>query len=167
MPDEVSPKAVELKLTAESHRQLEKSLIQGFAWSGFIKWTSQIVSWASTLVVAHFLSPSDYGLVSIAGVYLGLLTLIGEFGVGMAVITLRDLSEVQIAQLNGLAVFMGIVGFLISCALAVPLNEVFHFDGFRMVFIVMSSVFIIASLQSVPSALLQKELRFKAVSLID
>jgi O-antigen/teichoic acid export membrane protein len=167
MRDDKSANIVKLETSDRSRQQLEQSLVHGFAWSGLIKWTSQIVSWASTFVVAHFLSPSDYGLVSIAAVYLGLLTLIGEFGVGTTVITLRNLSEEQIAQLNGLALITGVVGFLGSCVLAVPLSMFFHFSGFRMVFIVMSIVFIISSLQSVPSALLQRELRFKATALID
>jgi len=39
--------------------------------------------------------PVDYGLVGMASIYLGVITLISEFGVGSAVITLRDLSEEQ------------------------------------------------------------------------
>jgi PST family polysaccharide transporter len=93
--------------------------------------------------------------------------MMGEFGVGAAVVTLRDLTEEQISQLNSLAVLTGIAGFLISCALAGPLASFFHFAGFRTVFIVMSAGFIISSLQSIPSALLQREMRFKSLSLID
>src|SRR5438094_9468138 len=137
MPSEKSTNSLSAEVPAQSHKQLDRSLVRGVAWVAVIKWISQIVSWASALVVARILSPSDYGLVSLATVYLGLLTMIGEFGVGAAVVTLRNLTEEQVSQLNSLAVLTGIAGFLISCALAGPLASFFHFAGFRTVFIVM------------------------------
>ena len=46
------------------------------------------------------LSPTDYGIVSMATAYLGLVTIASEFGIGTAVITLRELTADQLAQLN-------------------------------------------------------------------
>lgn len=132
-----------------------------------MKWSAQVVAWASTLIVARLLTPTDYGIVGMATVYLGLANLISEFGVGTTVITLRDLTEDEIAQLNGFAVLLGIAGFLISCAAAVPLGIFFKSPKLPWVVIVMSMTFLISALQSVPMALLQKELQFKLVSMID
>lgn len=132
-----------------------------------MKWSTQIVSWVSTLIVARLLTPGDYGIVGMATVYLGLANLISEFGVGTTVITLRDLSENDIAQLNGFAVLLGIAGFLVSCAAAVPLGIFFKSPKLPWVVVAMSTTFLISSFQSVPIALLQKELRFKLVSMID
>ncbi len=100
-------------------------------------------------------------------VFFGLLTVFSEFGVTTAVITLQDLTAVQIAQLNGLAVLLGIVGFLVSCAVAVPAGRFFGFAKLPAVIIVMSLGFVVASFQSVPSALLQRELKFKLLSVIE
>ena len=132
-----------------------------------MKWGAQVVAWASTLIVARLLTPDDYGIVGMATVYLGLANLISEFGVGTTVITLRDLTDDEIAQLNGFAVLLGIAGFLISCAAAVPLGIFFKSPKLPWVVIVMSTTFLISAFQSVPLALLQKELQFKLVSMID
>src|SRR5215204_5408284 len=61
---------------------LDRSLIRGVAWTGAIKWVTQIAAWVSTLAVARLLSPDDYGLVGMAAVYLGLLTMLSEAGLG-------------------------------------------------------------------------------------
>jgi PST family polysaccharide transporter len=45
------------------------------AWSAAGRWASQVVSWASTIVIARILTPYDYGIVGLAGLYLTPLTL--------------------------------------------------------------------------------------------
>jgi len=57
-------------------RELDQSLLRGIAWTGGARWATQLLSWASTLVVARLLSPSDYGLVGMAMVYLGFVQLV-------------------------------------------------------------------------------------------
>jgi hypothetical protein len=47
---------------------LDRSLVRGVAWTGAIKWVTQIAAWVSTLAVARLLSPEDYGLVGMAAV---------------------------------------------------------------------------------------------------
>jgi len=153
--------------TTADLQRLDVSLVRGIAWTGAAKWSSQLLAWASTLVVARILTPNDYGLVSLATVYLGILALMSEFGLGSAVITLHDLTEQQIAQLNGLSVCLGLVGFAISCAAAVPLGRFFGSPDLPRVIVVMSIGFVISSFQSIPNSLLQKELRFKLLSVIE
>jgi len=146
---------------------LDGSLVHGLAWAGGVRWGSQLLTWASTLIVARLLMPEDYGIVGMATVYLGLITLLSEFGVGTAVVTLRELSPDQLAQLNGLAILLGFTGLVVSCLAAVPLGIFFASPRLPWVVIVMSTTFVISSFRSVPSALLQKDLRFKLLSVIE
>ena len=67
--------------------------MHGIAWTAGAKWATQIVTWASTIVVARLLTPDDYGLVGMAAVYLGLVSLVSEVGIGAAIITLHELSD--------------------------------------------------------------------------
>jgi O-antigen/teichoic acid export membrane protein len=146
---------------------LDGSLVHGLAWTGGVRWASQLVTWGSTLVVARLLMPEDYGIVGMATVYLGLITLLSEFGVGTAVVTLRELTPDHLAQLNGLAVLLGFAGFAISCLVAVPLGVFFASPRLPWVVVALSANFLVSSFRSVPSALLQKDLRFKLLSVIE
>lgn len=148
-------------------QELDRSLVKGLAWTGAIKWATQVFSWASTLLVARILTPNDYGIVSLAVVYYGILMLVSEFGVGAGVVAMRDLTDEQLAQMNSLAVLVGLAGFALSCAIAVPAGRFFHSPEFPVVLVVMSASLVINSFQSVPTGLLKKELRFKLLSSID
>src|SRR5271170_7190986 len=82
----------------ESQPKLDRALVGGVAWTASGKWLSQLITWIVTLIVARLLAPSDYGMVWMAALCLGLVTLFSEFGLGTAIVTLRDLSDNQISQ---------------------------------------------------------------------
>ncbi len=146
---------------------LDKHLVRGIAWTAAAKWSNQIFAWASLLIVARLLLPSDFGLVAMAAVYLGLAQKFSEFGFGTAVMTIRDLTEEQIKQINTFSMFSGAVGVLISCAAALPLGWFFRAPRLPAVVAVMSSAFLMSGFQTVPSSLLQRALRFKLLSIME
>jgi O-antigen/teichoic acid export membrane protein len=146
---------------------LDRSLVRGVAWTGGIKWVTQIIAWATTLLIARVLTPQDYGLVGMAAVYLGLLTMLNDAGLGTTIIAMRDLRGSRLAQMHTLAVMIGITGFLVSCFVAAPLARFFETPALRSVVIVLSANFITMSLRTVPQASLQRQLRFGRVALID
>ncbi len=146
---------------------LDRQMARAVAWSAAGRWASQIVSWASTIVIARLLSPYDYGIVGMAGLYLQLAMLVGQAGIGEAVITMRNLTSRQIAELNGasLIISMGLVG--LSCALAFPVARFFSAPPLIAVIIVASVQYPINAFQVVSRALLQKDLRFKLLAGIE
>ena len=150
-----------------NQHQLDRSLVSGIAWTSGAKWVGQLFAWTSALVVARLLTPEDYGLVGMASIYLGLITLVGEFGLGAAVITLRDLSEEQVTQLNGLSVLFGVASFALSCVAAIPLGRFFHAPQLPAVVVAMSTGFVITAFKTVPFSLLQREMRFRALALLE
>lgn len=148
-------------------RELDRSLMQGLAWTGAMRWAAQALSWASTLIVAHLLSPTDYGLVAMALVYLGLAQLVNEFGLGTVIVMRRDLTESQIARLGGFSVLLGL-GFVgLSAVLAGPVARFFGEPAVRWLVVVSSLTFITGALQVVPRALLAKDLNFRRLAWVD
>ena len=165
---EPAPDATQRDVQASiGSESLDRSLLHGLAWTGAAKWGSQLLTWASTLIVARLLSPEDYGLVGMAAIYMGLVSMLSEFGLGATVLALPDLSEEQVAQLHGFAFAFGLGSFAVSCAMAWPLGLFFHSTELPAVVIVMSVTFIITSFRVVPSALLRKKLRFRDLAMID
>lgn len=140
---------------------LDHALIKGVAWTGAATWIAQALTWLSTLVVVRLLTPDDYGLVALAGVYLGLITLISEFGIGTAVITLRDLTRRQIAELNTVAMAFALAAMLVSFAAGGVVADFFESPRLDQLISVMSFALILAAYGSIPNGLLQKELEFR------
>jgi PST family polysaccharide transporter len=148
-------------------RDFYKPLIGGIAWTAGAKWATQLLTWAATFVVARLLSPSDYGLVGMATVYLGLIMLLSECGFGAAVVTLRKMTDEQIAQLNSMSLLLGAGAFAVSLAAATPLGWFFKSPQLPAVVLVMSTAFVMTSFKTVPYSLLQRDMRFKRLAIIE
>lgn len=154
--------------TAPSNpKPADRTLVRAVAWTGASRWTIQLLTWISTIIVARLLAPSDYGLIGMATIYLGLVALISEFGLGQAVITLREMSAKHIAQLNSLSIAAGALLFVISCMAAPWLGRFFHSPKLPPVIVAMSLSFLVTGAQVIPDALLQSDLRFKLLASFD
>lgn len=146
---------------------LDRVLVRGIAWAGGVKWLSQIITWTSTLLLARLLAPEDYGLVGMATVYLGLVALVNEFGLGTAIVTLHKLKGGQIAQINTVSLLLGITCLFVSVVAASPLAVFYRAPQLGLVVVVMSVGFVVTAFKTVPYALLQKELKFRNIAVVE
>src|SRR5205807_9624955 len=80
---------------------------------------------------------------------------------------LRELTDEQVAQINAVSVLSGVVGLALSCAVAQPLGEFFHSPQLPAVVKAMGLTFILSGFRTVPYSLLQKEMRFKLLSIME
>jgi PST family polysaccharide transporter len=142
-------------------------VIRGIAWTAGAKWGSQIFTWIVTLIVARLLSPDDYGIVGMAMVFLGLVQLVNEFGLGTAIVQMRGLSREQISQIAGISAAFG-CGFATLSLVAAPVVAGFFKEPrVTAVVMVLSLTFVISAFQVVPRALLVKDLRFRELAWIE
>lgn len=146
---------------------LDSVLVRGVAWTAAVKWATQAITWGTTVIVARLLAPADYGLVGMAAIYINLFTLFSEFGIGTAVVTLQNLSEEQIGQLNSVAFLFGVFGAAVSAAAAVPLGWFFHAPKLPLIVTLLSCGFVFSGARTVPYALLQREMQFKRIAVIE
>jgi O-antigen/teichoic acid export membrane protein len=150
-----------------SQKRLDRALLGGIAWTAAMKWIGQVLTWGITLIVARLLQPSDYGLIGMAVIYVGLVQLLSEFGLGTAIITMRDLTDDQVSQLNTLSLLLGVLCFAASVAVAIPIARFFRAPKLAMVIVVMSIAFLVSAFSTIPYSLLQKEMRFKLLAVMD
>lgn len=152
---------------ADGGNDLDRSFARGLAWTSGVKWGSQILTWASTLIVARLLAPTDYGLVGMAALYLGLVTIMSEAGIGSAIVIQRKLTPRQISELNSVSVLAGVGGLLLTLLVARPLGAFFDAPRLPLVMAVMGLSFLITGFRIVPLAVLRRDLRFKATALLE
>jgi O-antigen/teichoic acid export membrane protein len=148
-------------------RAFDRPMVSSMAWTGAVKWSLAVFTWIATIIVARLLLPEDYGLIGMAGILIGLIAIFSEFGLGITIVTLRDLTRTQIAQLNGLAVVLGAVSVGLCALLAIPAGSFFRAPALPLVIVVLSASFLISSLRLVPAALLQRDLQFRTLALIE
>src|ERR1044072_9766488 len=73
--------SVEPLTLEKSELGLEPPAIVGVKWGAAAKLSTQVVSWAVTLLVVRLLVPADYGLMALCAVVLS--TISGLAGVGL------------------------------------------------------------------------------------
>jgi O-antigen/teichoic acid export membrane protein len=145
----------------------KSQIISAVRWLALGRFAGQAVSWIVTILVMRILSPEDYGLAAMGATLIALIALISEFGFGTAVVQAKEITRQQCACVFGAALLFGIASFALVAALS-PLIGSFYNDQ-RLTNIVQLAglTFILASLSTIPDAMLRRELNFKKLSLID
>jgi teichuronic acid exporter len=171
-PEVIAPKPEDqvvepLGLTLEATRKFDHSLAGNLAWTAITNWSSQLITWASFLIVARLLSPADFGIVGMAVILMAYLSRLGQLGIPAIVVTLRDLTDDKLAQLNSVGLALGAAGFGLSCALAYPMAVFFRTPRLASVVVVTCLALLGVGLRGVPVGLLQKDMRFRWLSMVD
>jgi len=146
---------------------MDRSLAHSLAWRAGADWFSQILSWSSFLIVVRLLTPADFGIVAMAMVLWAYLRYLGEFGIPQTIVTLRDLTEDELAQLNTVALLLGLGCFGLASLLAYPLAAFFKTPQVFWVVIVTCSGLVPLGLRAVSEGLLNRDMRFRTLSLLD
>jgi O-antigen/teichoic acid export membrane protein len=146
---------------------LDRSLVQGIAWLGGMKWVTQLASWGVTLMVARLLAPGDYGLFGMAMVYVSLMQLAGEAGILAAIVQAPQLDEELVARLGGFAVMLGIALTSLSIGIASLIARFYQEETVRLLILALSVTFVMRGFQLLPRSLLIRELKFRYVAWID
>jgi len=152
--------------TAASMRETDRSLAHSVAWNAICDWGSQIVSWASFLIVMRLLAPADFGIAALAVITLSYLGQITGFGIQRAVVTLRDLTSEQLAQLNAVSFGLGVLCFTLAALFAWPFAAFFKMPPLAPLLIVACSSLVPLGLQTVSTGLLTRNMRFRLLSLL-
>ena len=144
-----------------------QTLVRGIAWIGIFRWSSQALTWAVTLIVLRILSPRDYGIVGMTTFFLALAGVLSEFGIGGAIVALRDLTAAAERQLHAVAIAAGVFAAGLSALAGWPLSRLFHEPALLGVLPVLGVAFVFDGLRVVPVALLSRELQYRKASSVD
>jgi PST family polysaccharide transporter len=127
----------------------------------------QAAALCATLVVARIVAPKYYGIVGIARVVTAFLEIFRDLGTSSAIIQRKTIGEDLLASVFWLNLALGGLLMGLVCATAPLLAEFYREPLLSPVLRALSGCFVIVSLGGVPAALLNREMRFRAVSMIE
>jgi PST family polysaccharide transporter len=156
-----------MTVSESQQRTFDRRFVHGVGWTAAGKWSVQIITWGSLLILARLLSPADYGLVGMAAIFLNFALLIAEFGIGAAIVVLRDLSQEQIRQINMLALLIGAAATLAAAASAPLLASIYDTPALLHLVPLMSLNFVLSAFRTVPLAVLQRDMQFKYIAFVE
>jgi O-antigen/teichoic acid export membrane protein len=141
--------------------------MSGLRWSVGLRLLGQLFAWAATILVIRLLSPGDYGLMSLAGTFIALLSMINEMGLGTAIVQRKDLDQNDLQTVFG---YVLVVSLLICSLLLVLAPFIAGFYGepdLISILWALSLVFIFSALAVVPRSLVLRDLQYRKVATVD
>lgn len=143
---------------------LLKDTLNATLWSVLAEIIAKIISPAVFLILTHILSPSDFGVVSVATTILGLIYVVSDMGTSKVLIQAED-DEGNIQKLYDAAfylnIFVGIILFLVVFLFSKELASFYSQPQSDSVIKVMSVQILLYSLCSVQNAIRKRNLDFR------
>ena len=121
----------------------------------------------SVMVLSRMLNPTDFGLVGMVTAFTGILFLFRDFGLSSATVQRENVTNEQRSTLFWINVVVGVVLTVLTVVFAPLVVRIYHEPRLLHITMVLSLGFLFNALGVQHSALLQRELRFTALAVIN
>lgn len=148
-------------------QSISKFAFSSIKWSGFSQFGRQAFQIVTSIILARLLLPEDFGLVGMAFIIIGFLSIFKDLGTAAAIIQKEDISESLLSSIFWLNVVFGILISIIVFALSPIVSSFFNDVRVEPILKVLSISFLLSSLSNVHQALLEKKLLFKKLAKIE
>ncbi|OGS06486.1 MAG: hypothetical protein A2270_07315 [Elusimicrobia bacterium RIFOXYA12_FULL_51_18] len=151
----------EVKITDIKHRSIKAA-----KWSALSEISTRLIAPIVTLILARLLAPSDFGVVSVATIAIGLAQTFQEFGFGKALIQTNENVEVYANNAFWINVGMGVFLYTAILFTAPAISRFFDSPQSIAVLRTLCLQLIFTSFSSVQASFLQRSMNFKAIFVV-
>lgn len=137
----------------------------GVRWKLLGQATAQATSAGASVVLAHLLTPHEFGLAGMALVFTGIGVAFGDLALSSAIIQRHELSEKDRSTAFWTNAAAGTLLMLIGIALSPLVADFFDQPSVGPLFAATSVVFLLWALCSTQSALLTREMNFRPLEI--
>ncbi len=135
--------------------------VSGSMWTGLAFVINKSVALASAVMLARLLEPEQYGLAAIGLLVAAFAEVLGEGGLGNAVVYVSGQDREVVRNALSLAVITGTLATLIGILAAPILADAFDAPDAVPILLALSSVYVMSSLRHVYAGALARRLLFK------
>ena len=141
--------------------------LTGLGWSARSTLFQQVVQFGFGVVLARILVPTDFGLFALMTVFTGFASLFMDFGFSSAIIQRTAIDERYLSSAFWLSLSGGAGVMLVTMALAPGLTAFYGQPRLLALTLAFAPVFFIGSVSGVQRAILQREMNFKKLAVIE
>lgn len=146
--------------------ELKDKAISGVKWSAIGRFSTQGVNFIIGLVLARLLSPSDYGVVGMVGIFFAIAQTFIDSGFGSALIRKNDCSDTDYSTAFYFNIIVGLVCFILLFALSPFIADFFNTPILKDLIKVMSLNMFINSFVIVHGTKLTHSVDFKTQTIV-
>ena len=140
---------------------LKSKTLSGIFWSFTQKAVTQLISFVVTVILARLLMPSDYGVVAIASMFMILIGMFMNGGMGVALIQKRDADELDFNTVFFTGLVMSVVLYTLLFFTAPVMARIYDSPQLTPIIRVLSLNLLIGALGGVQGAYVYREMEFK------
>jgi lipopolysaccharide exporter len=140
---------------------VEERTIRSISWTLLSYWSSKAITVATTLILARLLVPEEFGLVALAWLVIGLLSLFNDLGLGGALIVRQDFGARDKGAVLAGMMIMGAAVAAIVAATSPLAAALFDEPRLTAVLAVLAGTVLIDSVTWFYDSIMQRELEFR------
>lgn len=140
--------------------QPKQAFIKGALWTIGGRWLVRILGLVNTVVLARILMPSDYGVVAMAMLLVGLIQAMSDVGVATALLRKKDIDDAETHSAWTLRCMQGMVIALLIAATAPFAAGYFDEPRVQLVLFVMAACMALEGFGSLGPVLAQRQFDF-------
>jgi len=136
-------------------------------WRSGSQIASQVVSWASTLIVVRLLEPADYGLFAMTAVFMNFLSFMNGYGLVSALVQSPTLDNRRLRQAFGLMLVLNVGLAFAQFILAGFAADYYGQPMVAKLLRVQALIYLATPFISLPEVLIGRSLDFKRPALVN
>jgi PST family polysaccharide transporter len=142
----------------------EIGLKKAALYNAIAKYGSMLVQLGVTMLLSRLILPEAFGVVAITSVLLGFLNLFADLGLGISIIQHPEMPKVNNDRLFSFSIIIGLVLAAITILAAFPLTAIYNEPLYKELCLILSIVSFLQAANVVPSSILMRDKRFKAIA---
>ena len=139
---------------------LTQQVARGAIWLTAARIGGQVFGLASTIVVARFITPDDYGVFAASMSLLAMVSVFAELPVSQAIVHLRDVDERDYDTAFTIGVLRGLLLAVLMLALAIPLAAFMNDSRITAVMVALAGYVFILGLRNPRMEAFVREMNF-------
>lgn len=143
---------------------IRKSFLRGLAFIAVTKYSGILVNLLVTSILARLLSPADFGVVAISTVFIMFFSLLGDMGIGPAIIQFKQLSHDDFCSIFGVSFWMALVLASLFFAFSPLIANFYDQNILTDICRWLSLQIFFTTLNIVPNSLLLREKKFDVIA---
>lgn len=147
--------------------ELREATLLGIRWVGIARVLAELIAFAAVVLLARMIPPAEFGRAAVALIVQAFATLLAIDGFGTPLVQRRLVGRAHLESAAAMSLLAGLGLTVLTLVLARTVVAPVFDERTATLLALISPAFLIAALAVVPQARLQRELRFRRLSVID
>ncbi|MBT8036542.1 MAG: lipopolysaccharide biosynthesis protein [Verrucomicrobiae bacterium] len=142
------------------------SVKKSFAWSAVEQFVPKLIQVAVTILLARVLEPTDYGLVGMLAVFIGIAMVLADSGLSASLIQKKEVTQDDETSVFYINIGLGLSLALLLCAISPLVAQFYDQDLLVPLLCLQSLSIVVSSFAIVQRALMTRAMEFHKMALI-